>query len=290
MIYSKDASFSYPVFSNTNYAYEQPVFNFEVTNVNELNNDYELSFEYDLQSDFLQELLSTGKAILILILSSSDSQFYKINPQQSTIKIPKSRLSFAGKVNVQLHIQSAESINFASCEELNQFFSVFKSSITTSPKALLGYSNVSTVRNTGKNGVQLFVSEIDPTLKTDFTVRLSEDAIHLVFKEKEFLLRQVANKKGVMNMYLYIGLDRAIKSFIESNIQSTNGYQEASLFLSDLETHNLNNLEKKLYDLMASKNIDEIIYEDIDQIIQQIAPAIIRDFTASIERLHSNGN
>ncbi|TVP90352.1 hypothetical protein [Alkalibacterium sp.] len=286
MIYNKDAAFSYPVLSDTNNSYTDSGFNFRVNNIVDKTTSYDIFFEYDIESDFVRSLIDNNQAVLILIIQSDDNSFFELEKGQLYINLSKSRVSFNDKVRAQLHIQSKQNISFAHCEELVSFYNVMKSQLRIPQYSLIGYSNVSTVRNTGKEGIALFEKTIDSKMDFDFQIKLSNKTIVLKFKDERHLLQSTARSRNVMNIYLYNGLERALNQFINENIEDG----EEGFFLEDLDDSSLNDLHYKLYQLLLKKGINEISYDSLDALVQKVAPSIIEKFTHSIERLNENGN
>ena len=77
MIYKKDANFPYPVLTNTSTSYENSSFILDVS-LEENTNDYRFLIQYEVSSPFIQKLIETGEAQLILIIQSKDNKFYKL--------------------------------------------------------------------------------------------------------------------------------------------------------------------------------------------------------------------
>lgn len=286
MIYNKDAVFSYPILSNSNDSYVNNEFYFNVENIIENEDSYKITFDYNIGSSFIESTINQDRAVLILIIQSKDNKFYEIEKGQKSIIVPKNRISFSDKVKAQLHIQSIEPIPLKNCTELNSFYNQIKKGLEIRKNSLIGYSNVSTVRNTGKQGISLFEKVIDPTLKEDFAVTLTGNHILLKFKNEKFLLHQIMRDPNILNMYLYVGLDRAISQFIEENLK----IDEDSLLLEEIDDSNLNNLNYRLYILLMDKGINEVTKSSIDKLVQKIASGIIPKFTKAIERMFNSGN
>lgn len=285
MIYNKDAAFSYPVLTNSNNSYINSVFDFSIDNIIDKTNTYELTFQYNIESSFVKHLLASNIASLILIIQSDDNLFFELEDNQTFVSIAKSRITFNEKVRAQIHIQSKETILFDQCNELNQFYSSIKNGISISKNSLVGYSNVSTIRNTGKEGIALFEKTVDPKMEMDFSVQLSNKSIILKFKEDRHLLKTTARSRDIMNIYLYNGLQRALNQFLNEHVED----DEEGLYLEDIDDSSLNNLHYKMYQLLNKRGISEVSYDNIDKLVQKLAPRIIEKFTHSIERLNENG-
>ncbi|GAB2490192.1 hypothetical protein GCM10008929_13120 [Alkalibacterium psychrotolerans] len=285
MIYNKDAAFSYPVLTNSNNSYINSGFDFSINNIIDNSDTYELTLQYDIESSFVRSLIENKLATLILIVQSDDNLFFELDNNQKVVSIAKSRITFKEKVRAQVHIQSKEKILFDTCTELNQFYSSIKNRISISQNCLVGYSNVSTIRNTGREGVALFEKTVDPKMDMEFSVQLSNKSIILKFKEDRHLLKTTARSRDIMNIYLYNGLQRALNQFVSENVED----DEEGLYLEDIDDTSLNDLHYKIYQLLNRRGVIEISYDDIDKLVQKLAPNIIDKFTYSIERLNENG-
>ncbi len=286
MIYSKDAAFSYPILSHSSTSYDDCYFYFNIDDIVDEGDAYSFTFSYDIESEFIKDLVKRGAAVLILIIQSDDNVFFELKKNQTHISIPKSRLTFDNKVLSQLHIQSLTDIDFSSCQELHEFYASKKEEIKLGAHTLLAYSNVSAVKNMGKEGVQLFEKAIDPSMSVDYEAEVGTDQIILKFREERFLLQSLNSNRHVMNLYLYQGLEMALQQFILEHLEA----DEEILILEDLESSTLNNLHDKLYQLLIAKGVEDVNLEQLDVLVQTIAPDLILKFTQAIERLCENGD
>ena len=84
---------------------------------------FEKEGNYDIESDFIKNLIDQNKAQLVLIVQSKDNKFFNIKQGQRQIHIPKTRISFNKRTTVQLLIQAKEEVNFKENDDLNSFYS-----------------------------------------------------------------------------------------------------------------------------------------------------------------------
>lgn len=77
MIYTKKANFPYPVLMNFSDDYQDPEFSLDVM-IKDNTDDFLIEVAWDISSDYIYELLKTGKANLYLIIKSKDNQFFKL--------------------------------------------------------------------------------------------------------------------------------------------------------------------------------------------------------------------
>ena len=88
MIYKKDANFPYPLLTNTSNSYDGCNFILDIE-LNENTYDYIIQINYDIESDFIKNLIDQNKAQLVLIVQSKDNKFFNIKQGQRQIHIPK---------------------------------------------------------------------------------------------------------------------------------------------------------------------------------------------------------
>ena len=284
MIYNKDAVFPYPVLSRTVQSYQDNYFTFDVHVTDEDEANYEFSLEYEIGSPFLIKLLEAEKATLMLIIQSGDNYFEKISYGQDKINLKKSRLSLSKRTKLQLHIQSLEKIIFNEAKDLAPFYSEYKDEIEVKRHSLLAYSDEVVFESSEVKPIDIFEQSIKSELSVPFKVELTGETIVLVFRDRETALEEANIKNNLRNMYFYIGLNRALTEFIESNI----GEDEEFIALETIDPEK--GLHRKLKDLMISKGITEVDPEDVDEVIQKMSDNIIGKYTKGVKEMAENGN
>lgn len=282
MIYNKEASFSYPIFAENNNSYKNPVFNFDVTNLSATDDEYIFTLEYDLNSNFLKELINNGHASLVFIINTTDNFFVKLDPGQKIITISNKRLSLNTRATIQLQIQAERTIEFNDADGLNQFYELFKENVFVDKYALLGYTQRVTYTNPDKYPIDLFRYQVDADLPHDFEIELTPNDIVMKVRINRYLFPNIVNRNSMLNMYIYVGLSRALNQFIRNNIQKTNGEEEAEIWLDTLSNTD-SILNEKLLELMKDHNVEYISYENIDEVIHQISDRIVDKFVNNIE-------
>ncbi|MBF0754456.1 hypothetical protein E4T89_09230 [Jeotgalicoccus nanhaiensis] len=280
MIYKKGASFPHPVYYENTSSYQEGFFEFDVLNLSEDKNYYIFTFEYEIQSKFIMDLLRNEQAYLNIIIQSNDNFFSRINYNETMIKIPKNRLSLNKKTEVQLQIQSKQEVYFSETQELTTFYNEFKKDIVVPKNSLLGFSN--TVRYDGKGNkpLLLFEYETDPELKSEFKVDLRPETIVLVFKDEKYRMKEF--NKNLSNMYVYAGLSQSLIQFINNY-----GKDEEYVDLESLSSSNLDVLDQKLFELLESKNVDHISLEEIDEIIYKITDNIVGKYVEAVREVNN---
>lgn len=289
MIYNKEASFSYPIFAENNNSYANPIFNFDVNNLTAKDEEYIFSIDYDLNSDFLNDLIEKQDASIVFIINTSDNYFVKLEPGQKTIRVSNKRLSFNSRATIQLQIQAETTIEFNSADGLNSFYELFKQNIEVDKYSLLGYTQKITYTNPDKYPIDLFRYQVDSKLPHDFEIELTPNDIIMKVRIERYLFPNIINRNSMLNMYIYVGLSRALNQFIRNNVQKTNGEEEAEVWLDTLNTTD-SNLNEKLLELMIDHDVKYVSYENVDEVIHEISDRIVDKFVNNIELVNKYEN
>ncbi|MEB8123849.1 hypothetical protein NGH92_03335 [Staphylococcus succinus] len=285
MIYDKDVAFPYPVLTNSNNGYINSSFEFDISELLDDGDNYIFEIKYNINNTFINYLIDKNKAVLVFIIYSQDNYFIRLKAEQRKIIIPKRKLSLSNRTTIQLHIQSLEAISMSDCNELDVFYDKYKEQITLSKHVLLGYSNLVKYQGSEYSSLELFKRSIHPEYKNAFEIELDEDSIILKFNDLKYLIAN-DDSNNLLNMYLYVGLSRALHSFIMNN----NTENEEFIDLNSLNAHQMNNLDSKLLSLMLNKGIEEIDYENIDDVISKISNNLVEKYANSIERVMNYGS
>lgn len=121
-----------------------------------------------------------------------------------------------------------------------------------------------------------------------FEIVLNSETILLMYKERDYAFEGsefLGASKDIKNMYLYLGLTRALEYFIRVNTINNDECVDLDS-LGNLGT----GLEMKLLDLMTTKNIKELGYDNIDEVIQQISDQLVEKYTLSMKGMIASGN
>lgn len=277
MIYTKKANFPYPVLMNFTDDYCNPVFELDV-DMKENVEDYIINIQWEIGSEFIEDLLKSKKADLIFIIKSRDNQFYcldnmsKRNDRSATQKvIPKSKLSINTRTVMQLMVQAKENIDFKENDDLNQFYDEIKSDIHIKRGNALGFSNTVIFDGSQKKPLQLFEKKIDKDLKSDIEIRLSEETIIILYKKEELQFVGLQNSRELNYPYIYMGLQKALISFIN---HANDGDLDEEVQIDEIELPE-SELEIKLYNLMKDKNIEELSMDNLDEVIYKISDHLL---------------
>lgn len=281
MIYRQDANFPYPVFSNTTNGYTNNYFELDVS-VNETTLDYLFNIEVDIDSEYMKQLLTSGKAQLIFIIQSQDNKFHRLDWGQRVVKVKKTRVSLNERTSIQLHIQALEDINFKDNNDLSDFYYQFREEINVTKYSLLGYSNVITLRNV-KKPFELFEKRLDENLKSDIKIELGQETIIIHYRKPEFQFNHMPKSNVLNNPYIYTGLTKALQAFISNNSD------DGDIELEELKEPD-GTLDWKLYNLMKSKGVSRLHNDNIDEVIHAISNRIIERYTNALGEMISNGS
>lgn len=284
MIFNKDANFPYPVFSQKSDSYYNNNFTLSVDlDQNSLN--YKLKLNYEIESEFIKNLLDIGQAKLVLVIQSRDNRFVNIKHTDNEIEISKKRLSLSKKTIIQLLIQSNNEISFKNNNDLNSFYNEFKDEIIVPKNSLLGFSNIVIYDGSMKKPFEIFEKRIDPTIKSDIKIEIGNETIIIVYKNEDLQFRNSIISNELNNPYVYMGLQKALFRFIINNCKE--GEEEVYLDYIDIPE---DSLDFKLYNLMKRKMINEVSLENIDEVIYKISDKIIEKYATAIRRLNVDGN
>lgn len=284
MIYKKDATFSYPVLTNTSTSYEDSSFILDVS-LEENTNDYRFIIDYKLSSPFLKSLIDTGDANAILIIQSKDNKFYKLDPKQRAIEVPKSRVSLNKRTSIQMHLQSTNEINFSYNHDLASFYDDFKDEITIPKHSLLGYSNIVVFEGSIQNPLVLFEKKLNEDINSDIKIELGTETIIIHYRKEDYQFNGLGSSQAFNNPYIYAGLRTALQRFIHEYSEQGEDYVELSQI-----TQPENLLDYKLYQLMSKKMIEEVSSENLDEVISLISDRIIERYAGAVKELINNGD
>jgi len=283
MIYKKDANFPYPILTNTSNSYNPNHFLLDV-NVRDSTESNEYIFDLDIEIDsvYINQLLNAGKAQLIFIIQSKDNKYFRLSSKERSIKVKKSRVSLNEKTSMQLLIQALTDLNFQDNNDLNDFYYQFRNEIHVPKYALLGYSNVITLRHV-KKPFDLFEKRLDENLKSDIKVELGQETIIIHYRKPEFQFNHLPKSNVLNNLYVYIGLTKALQMFISNH--STDG---------DIDLDDMNepdgHLDWKLYTLMKNKGVTRLNNDNIDEVIHAISDRMIEKYTTALGEMINNGS
>ena len=283
MIYKKDANFPYPVLTNTSYSYENSHFMLDV-NLQENNSDYRFTFNVDISSRFIKQLLNNKKAKLILVIQSKDNKFFDVDLDDEYIDIPKSRISLSKRTVLQLLIQAKEEIYFNDNDELSSFYNGLRNHIVVPKNAILGFSNTVLFEGSNIKPLELFEKKINPNLKSDIHIELGTETIIIHYKNEDLQFIDSPMSHTLNNHYVYMGLQKALYRFIVNNSQ-----EGESVELDEIEIPS-DGLDFKLYNILRSKLVREVSIDNMDEVIYLISDKILEKHAAAIKGLYKDGN
>lgn len=283
MIYTKKANFPYPVLMNFSDDYQDPEFSLDVM-IKDNTDDFLIEVAWDISSDYIYELLKTGKANLYLIIKSKDNQFFKLQPKKKTQQsIPKRKLCIHARTTMQLMVQAAETLEFSDNNDLNTFYDAIKEEIQVKAGNVLAFSNTVIFDGEQNKPYDLFEKQIDSDINSDVEIRLGAETILVVYKNEQYQFAEVQNSKELNYPYLYLGLQKALISFL---MHANPDNPDEGVGVEEMEPPE-NALESKLYSLMQSKNISELSMENIDEVIYKISDNLIMKYHNAVRGMHN---
>lgn len=282
MIYKKDANFPYPVLTNASNSYRSCNFILDV-NLEENTCNYRFYIDYDIDSEFINVLLESGQAQLILVIQSKDNKFFKLQCGEKVKEIPKTRISLSKRTTIQLLIQAKENISFENNNDLSGFYENFKDEIIVPKNAVLGFSNSLIFEGSTSKPLDLFEKKVNPNLKSDIKIELGSETIIINYKNEILQFSDSPQSAALNNPYIYMGLQKALYRFILNNGDG----EEVDLDNIDPPA---DGLDFKLYNLMKKKMISELNIDNMDEVIYSISDKILDKYAATVRRMYSNGN
>ncbi len=284
MIYSKGANFPYPVLANNSSGYTDAEFEFDVS-LKENVHSYIFEVEYTIGSEFIRELIKSGRARLILIIKSKDNQFHILSSgEKPSVEIPKSRLKLNSKKTLQVMIQAVEAISFADNLDLDEFYDELKADILVGEGMALGFSNLVMFNGSQKKPYDLFERKVDPEIESEIEIQVQEETILIVYKREEMQFSGMPRGEAFNYPYIYIGLQKALIGFLFHYTENV----EEGINLSDIGEL-VSALDGKLYSLMETKGVRELSLDNIDQVIYLISDHLLSKYTNAVKGM-SNGN
>ncbi|MBD8026044.1 hypothetical protein H9636_05170 [Ureibacillus sp. Re31] len=283
MIYKKDANFPYPILTNTSSSYKNSNFILDVQ-LQENVHHYRFDIDYEIDSEFINQLIEKGNAELFLIIQSKDNKFYRLDNKMKYIEVPKTRISLSNRSSIQLHIQAKVDVEFKNNNDLNDFYNEFKEEIIVPENSLLGFSNVVLFEGSSTKPLDLFEKKLNPHLSSDIKIELGSETIIIHYKNEESQFNTLPMNNTLNNPYIYMGLQKALQRFISNQPD-----EDDSVDIEQMEPPN-DLLDLKLYNLMKKKMIQELSMDTIDEVIYAISDRIIEKYVAAVKGLSSNGS
>jgi len=283
LIYSKDATFPYPVLIHGSENYKKNDFLLDVE-LQENNNEYRFIIKYSLNSDFLNNLVQGDKAELIFIVQSKDNKFYYLQKDENEIRIPKNRISLSKRTTLQLIIKANEQISLEDNLDLNEFYNDIRKDVFVPAHSVMGLSNIVLYDGNNKKPFDLFEKKLDPSINSDIAIELGEETILIVYRSEEFQFISFPGSIALNYPFIYMGLQKALYKMIVENSED-----HESLSIDEMEPPS-NGLSFKLYNLLKSKFVNELNINNIDQVIYNISDRIIEKYVQVVKGIGDNGN
>lgn len=272
---------------NVSNDYRKAEFDFDV-NLTDNSEEYVFNIDYKISSKFLNNLLAKRLAKIYLIVKSRDSQYHELS-DDGTVFIKKNRLSLEkSKTVLQLMIQADVKISFTENAELNKFYNEYKDKIIVEPGMALGFSDIITFDGSQKKPFDLFERKLDPGIKGNIEIQLTDETIVIVYRNEETRFYDFGRSKELNAVYLYIGLQKALVQFISNYIGREDSMEEG-VHLDMVAGNTVNALDSKLYNLMIAKGIDEVSLNNMDEVIYLITNNMMENYVSTVRGMY-NGN
>lgn len=281
MIYKKDANFPYPLLTNTSASYEDSTFTFDVK-LSENTDCYIFELEYEIESAFIQELLEQRKAVLYLVIQSKDNKFFELSKDQKVVEIAKNRISLnRRKTILQLLLRANDTITMENNNELSEFYQSYKNEIVVEKHGILGFSNTTIFDGSTSKPLDLFEKKLNPNLTSPIQIELGTETIIINYKSEEYQFRDSSQSAALNNVYVYMGLQKALYRFIVNNSSD-----HECVYLEDMDEPE-DVLDMKLYNFLKAKRIDQVSVSNIDEVITKITDRVIEKYSSAVRRLYA---
>lgn len=279
MIFSKNASFPYPVYANGINSYIEPAFSFDVQ-INDNYDNYVFKGSYEINSPYISNLIETGAAELFYVIQSKDNQYYRVMNNEFDVEVKKSRISLSKRTAIQMMVMANTELNYSDNDELDPYYDKQKNEIIIPKNSMIAMSNVIYFDGDIKHPYKLFEKKLDKNLSSAMKYELSDETIIIHYRDEKYMsIQEVLN-----HPYIYTGLYKALMSMIRSEAEVDED------FIDLLNIDRPSGLNSKLYDLMINKGIPELTYENIDEVIDRITDRIIDKYALALKRLETYGD
>ncbi len=276
MIYTKEASFPFPLLSNNSFDYINNIFNLDI-NLFQDNERYICHFIYKIESDFIKKLIKEKKIELIGLVKSQDNRFSKLD-EEDRIYIPRDKISLKKNTKIQLTLKSVEKISFEDCNELIPFFAEEKNNLEIPKNSLIGFSNVVIFEGSITKPIDIFEKRVDGSINSEIQIEISHETINLIFKKEKYQFLNEPESKKLNYMYIYMGLQKVLMEMI---LESKN---EELVLEIDIDTEI--NVKKPIYGkivkLLKNAHVKEVNFENIDEVISKISPNLMPELYKAI--------
>jgi hypothetical protein len=244
-----------------------PLFNVGIELIEE-ESDYVITFKTELESEFLQNLLSRGLASMYIVMTSfTTSEFI---PFANEVRFSKEKLDLGNKIRFQLYIVSEKAFTFGANNELDSYYRRIKDQIILKPNMLVGMSNIVNFNGQIKKPFELFSWKHNPSLDSEIKIELSTDEIIIHHKEKDYRYSYNDERRFLNNHYIYLGLQKALLAMFHKNKDTeVIDLEDSSEELESSE------LDFKLINFLKVKKITRFSMDEIDHVISKISDGII---------------
>lgn len=281
MIYDKEVSFPYPILSFLSNDYIDN--NFELYLSPLENNDYfEFKIDYQMSSDFIKKLIDDKLARIYLLISTKDSKFFEVDLITSTVKIHRSRITLNTRSFFQLAVVSATHLNYEQNNDLIDDYSEIKREINIDKNQIIALSNIERFDGEIKKPYQLFISQVDPNLKSAVKISIEDEFIYIKVRDQELLYKSFVRRKELNYHYVYLGLQKALLQFLID--------EKTEQILIDEQDESNDPFFRKLHRFLKIKRIKRVSLDDIDLIISIISDQIVEKHFKVIKELNERDN
>ena len=280
MIYLKNATFPYPIFAPFSNDYTKGIFDFNVEDVFDDQEEYKFEISYNLENPFFEKLIKMNLAKMYFIIENISYFYFEVT--NNTFSIAKKRVALNKRTRFQLVIVTEKAISFKNNNYLHPSFKEDNLEILIKPHQTIALSNVITYDGELKKPYDLFRFKLDEKLKQEIKIEISNEIITIVYSDSKYKYDGFARSKHLNNHYVYLGLTHAFMRMI-----NLYGGENQEIIISDQESFN-EELNKKLLTLLKIYKVPSLSIENIDEVIHSISDKIMHKHYQAIKELSKN--
>lgn len=280
MIFSKNVTFPYPIFSPFSEDYVKGVFDFQIEDVYDNDDEYRFEIKYELDNPFFSELVKKNQAKIYFVIDNVTYFYFELTSNYFTVS--KKRVALNKRTRFQILIITKEKISLKNNTYLDPIYKEESEHIIIEKNQTIALSNVITYDGEMKKPYDLFNFEVKEDLKQEVKINISNEIITIVYSDIKYKYDGFVKAKHLNNHYVYLGLTKALMRLV-----NLYGGEHQEVVIADHDTFN-EELNKKILSLLKIYKVDILSHENIDEVIHQISDKIILKHYLAIKEMSKN--
>ena len=280
MIFSKNVTFPYPLFSPFSEDYVKGVFDFQIEDVYDNNDEYRFEIKYELDHPFFSDLIKKNLAKLYFVIDNVTYFYFELT--SNYFNVSKKRIALNKRTRFQILIITKEKISFKNNSYLDPIYRVEGEHIIIEANQTIALSNVITYDGEMKKPYDLFNFKVDENMKEEVKVEINNEIITIVYSDIKYKYDGFVKARHLNNHYVYLGLTKALMSLV-----NLYGGEHQEIVIADQETFN-EELNKKILSLLQIYKVEILTNENIDEVIHQISDKVLLKHFLAIKEMNKN--